>query len=54
MIDYIIRGDNNLKDSENRIAEIAKSIKHLNDMAYTLHKPSADMYISQLKWRKYK
>lgn len=38
-----------MKDIENKITEIANSIKCLNDMAYINYKPSVDMYISQLK-----
>lgn len=38
-----------MKDIENKIIEIANSIKCLNDMAYINYKLSVDMYISQLK-----
>ena len=38
-----------MKDIENKIVEFANTFNYLNDMAYTLYKPSVDMYISQLK-----
>ena len=38
-----------MKDVENKIIEFANTFSYLNDVAYTLYKPSVDMYISQLK-----